>query len=81
MDIGGGTIRARPAMRLNRRRGCMPLSFFSLSGPYSLEDLSGSLIVDSLREGNTKEARHSDVQGNPQVVSDNDRIPVLHTHT
>ena len=46
---------------------------FSLSGPYSLEALSDSLIIDPLREGNTKEARRSDVQGNPQVVCDNDR--------
>ena len=72
MGIGGGTAVARPIMGLNSPRARIPLSFFSLSGPYSLEDLSGGLIVDSLREGNTKEARLSDVQGNPQVVSDND---------
>ena len=78
MDIGGGTIRARPAMRLNRPRGCIPLSFFSLLGPNSLEALSGSTIAEQTTQELGKQTSHAALW-NYQVVSITRSIPVSHT--
>ena len=63
----------RPTMRLNRSRIRIPSPLFFLSGPYFLEALLIVRLSDPAREGDTNEARSIDVQGNPQVVSYNDR--------
>ena len=54
MGICGGTIRARPAMRLNRPRGLHTFIIFSLSGPYSLEALSDSMIAGHITGRNNQ---------------------------
>ena len=73
MGIGGGTATTRSTMRLNRPRIRIPSPLFFLSGPYFLEALLIVRLSDPAWDGDTNEAKSFDVQGNPQVVSDNDR--------
>ena len=58
-----------------------PFIIFILPGPNFLEALSDSWIIGLIMERTTAEVRSFDIQRNTQVVSDNDRIPVLHTNT
>ena len=62
----------RSTRRFNRHRIRASLHFF-LSGPYLREALSIDRLLDPQRDGHTRKTRTFGVQGNPQVVSDNDR--------
>ena len=63
----------RSTTRLSHPKIRIPSPLFFLLGPYFLEALRIVRSSDPARDGDTNETRNFDVQGNPQVVSDNDR--------
>ena len=74
----GGTTTAHPKMRLNRTRGFPPYYFFSLSGLYSLEALSGSIIAEHMIQG-PGGAKATSHHGTPRWSLITSEIPALNT--
>ena len=69
---------ARPKTRLNRTRGFPPYYFFSLSGLYSLETLSGSMIAEHMMRQPRRQKATSH-HGTPKWITITSEILALNT--